>query len=262
MVNQAQMMEQHMETVKSFVQMFVDGFKADLKAMREENYELRRSLEYSQSEIADLKEASKLQADIIKKLECRSIDYDKLEDNVRRMDDNGRRANIIIDGLEDKTDETPEQTQHKVQSLLKEKLDVSIQLENASRIGRNTASSSVEGAAARSKPRMVLVRFNKISERQSVMKQSSKLKGTNVFLNDDVCRATMDIRRGKLEELKMKRKQGFIAYFSGADIKVVGRRQNTVVSENGEEDEAAAVLSGGNAEPLKSDRVLRKVQAK
>lgn len=248
MVNQAALMEQHMETVKSFVQMFVDSFKSDLKAMREENYELKRSLEFSQSEITELKEKSKIQADVIKKLESRSINCEKLEEDVRKMDDNGRRANIIIDGLDERMDETPEQTQHKVQSLFNEKLDINVQLENANRIGKTSPSSS-------SKPRLVIVRFNRVSERQSVMRSSSKLKGTNIFLNDDVSRATMVIRKEKMEELKTKRKQGYIAYFSGADIKVVGRRQNASSSGNDEEKERK-VLSGSNAVPL-SDRVLR-----
>ena len=50
------------------------------------------------------------------------------------------------------------------------------------------------------------------------LRKAPKLKGTNIFINEDVCKATMEIRKTKLKELKEKREQGFIAYFSGADL--------------------------------------------
>lgn len=255
MANQKLIMEQYVDTVKSFVQMFVDSFKSDLKELREENNELKRSLEYSQEEIADLKKTAKQQADLIKKMGDVQGNFGKLEENVRRMDDYGRRGNLIIDGLEESVDENPEQTQHKVQTFIKEKLSIPVQLESANRLGGNSQSTSTS-IERNSKPRMIIARFGKISERQNVMKSSAKLKGTNVFLNDDVCRTTMDIRRQKMNELKDKRKQGYIAYFSGSEIKVVGRRQNKKLSEQ-HGDGKSSILSGGNMEPLVNTRVLR-----
>lgn len=67
--------------------------------------------------------------------------------------------------------------------------------------------------------------MSKVSHRQECLKSASKLKGTDIYLNEDVCKATLDIRRGKLDELKLKRRQGFIAYFSGTNIIVKERRE-------------------------------------
>ena len=45
------------------------------------------------------------------------------------------------------------------------------------------------------------------------LKSAPKLKGTKIFINEDLSRATLDIRRRKLDELKERRAQGYIAYF-------------------------------------------------
>ena len=49
------LLEQQLETVKSFVQLMVSNLREDLKEFQWENQELRHSLEFTQSEVADLK---------------------------------------------------------------------------------------------------------------------------------------------------------------------------------------------------------------
>ena len=49
-------------------------------------------------------------------------------------------------------------------------------------------------------------------------KASKELKGTYIYLSEDVSKATLDIRKQKLGALKEKRDQGLIAYFSGVEI--------------------------------------------
>ena len=45
------------------------------------------------------------------------------------------------------------------------------------------------------------------------------MKGTNIYVNEDVWKATLDIRKSKTGELKeRKKKQGYIAYFSGSKL--------------------------------------------
>ena len=44
------------------------------------------------------------------------------------------------------------------------------------------------------------------------------LKGTNIFLNEDVSLATQSIRNAKMGELQAARQRGLIAYFSGTKL--------------------------------------------
>ena len=52
---------------------------------------------------------------------------------------------------------------------------------------------------------------------------------------EDISKATLDIRKIKLNELKEKQQQGFIAYFSGTELVVKPRKnssQQTKEAEN------------------------------
>ena len=57
-------------------------------------------------------------------------------------------------------------------------------------------------------------------------------KGTDVFLNEDVSHATFEIRNSKMEELREKRRQGLIAYFSGTKIITKVRTRTTDNSDS------------------------------
>ena len=59
------------------------------------------------------------------------------------------------------------------------------------------------------------------------LKSAPKLKGTKIFINEDLSRATLDIRRRKLDELKEIRAQGYIAYFRGINIITKAKTDNT-----------------------------------
>ena len=109
--------------------------------------------------------------------------------------------------------------------LLKEKLDFSPEIDVVHRMGKQLDN----------KPRPVIVRLRTFREKQECLKLSPKLKGTNIYINEDISKATLDIRKTKLRELKEKRQQGFIAYFSGTELIVKPRKnssQKTKEAEN------------------------------
>ena len=60
-----------------------------------------------------------------------------------------------------------------------------------------------------------------------VFKSVPKLKGTNIYVNEDVCKATLDIRKSKMGELKERKSQGYITYFSGSKLITKNRYENT-----------------------------------
>ena len=57
-----------------------------------------------------------------------------------------------------------------------------------------------------------------------------KIKGTNIFLNEDVSPATQSIRNAKMGELQAARQRGLIAYFSGTKLVTKTKRSTTQLS--------------------------------
>ena len=96
-----------------------------------------------------------------------------------------------------------------------DKLNINVKLDGA--VGR------IENTP---KPRTLLAKFSTYNKRQQCLRTSSNLKGTSVFLNENVCRKSLGKRRLLMDELRDKRRQRHIAYFSG-DRLVVKNRSKT-----------------------------------
>ena len=86
------------------------------------------------------------------------------------------------------------------------------------------------GKASQQRPRPVIMKLKTCKDRPDCLKFSARVKGTNIFVNEDVSKATMDVRRSKMDELMDKRRQGYIAYFSGTTIITKRRGQQDVRS--------------------------------
>ena len=63
------------------------------------------------------------------------------------------------------------------------------------------------------RPRTILVRFHNYTDRDFFLRNSHKLKGTNIFVNKDLCQSSLNIRKEKLPLLQQARKAGKTAYF-------------------------------------------------
>ena len=216
-------LDQNLNTKKTFVQMLFDNIKKETEALKQENVDLRSSLEFSQKDISDLKtECSRLKGLLTNvnngsnssQSPCYSLD--QVSERVRVLEDSARGKNIRIIGLEELKDENSEQTQHKVNKLIADKLKLSdCQVLKSFRAGKNIPTTVEE---LREKPRPIIAELSSISNKMSCLKMSKNLKGTKIYVNEDVCRATLDIRLQKMDLLKKKREEGCIAYFSGVNI--------------------------------------------
>ena len=66
----------------------------------------------------------------------------------------------------------------------------------------------------------------------SCLKSSAKLKGTNIFLNEDVGPATQNICNAKIGELPAAHQRELIAYFSGTKLVTRLKRSTHSSHEN------------------------------
>ena len=110
-------------------------------------------------------------------------------------------------------------------------MDVNVRLESANRVGRTSLPA---------RPRTVVARFGNFTDRQKCLKSSSKLRGTDIFLYEDVSKATVEEKKAELDNY---RKQGLIAYFSG--IRIITRQRPTFGASTHQ-----GAATGANTEPL------------
>ena len=99
--------------------------------------------------------------------------YNKLVD----LEDRSRRCNLRIDGVTEKKGETWEQCEEEIQNIFKEKLGIkNINIERAHRSKGKTSSN---------KPRTIVCKLLSYKQKKEVLKNAKKLKGSNIFINED-----------------------------------------------------------------------------
>ena len=211
------LLNNNLTTIKAFVEVMFKSVREEVSSLKDENAELRHSLEFTQSEVESLKVTVRDQDSQLK------FFHEKLEANtgvgerVRVLEDFSRSKNLRITGLPQLTRETSEQTRHTVQKLINEKLQLDdVLVKDAYRVGNSNTGSI---------PKQVIAKLESTGDKFKCIKNGKNLKGSNIYVNEDLSQATMQIRNSKLDELKNMRKAGFIAYFSGANIVNRGRSQ-------------------------------------
>ena len=194
---------------KDATSMLFDSLHKRIEEQNNTIFELRRSLEFSQTDIKDLKNELKQCQDQLSNNSIKIDENLKLSNNMTiklaHMEDYSRKKNIRVEGLIELNQETWEQTQVKVQKLIDEKLKIdNIKVDYAHRVNRRHDKTG---------PRPIIARLTHDTDKEKVMKNSWKLKGSNVFINEDLSEYTIQKRKEKMIDLKNARQAGKIAYF-------------------------------------------------
>ena len=170
--------------------------------MKSEIGDLKASLQFSQAEIVDLKKQVAANVKVISSTDEVSDTVNEISKRLTMAETDARRCNIRIDGLAEDSTENSEQTQFKVVKFIKDKLSVNISPQCAFRLSSNQHNPSVQ------KPRTILLKCSSYTERSLIFKQKAKLKGTNVYLNEDLSPSVLAIRKSKMDELYETRRNG------------------------------------------------------
>jgi len=182
------------------------------------------SLEFTQKELEDSKKEIRKLSDDNAALEqqLRGLSADTAEvkqslmkatDRADYMEDQSRRNNLRISGIPEERNENWQQSHWKVSQFLRRHFNLTPDLERAHRVGKQ-----------KDKPRDIVVKFTRFQDRESVLQDRRRLAGTRVYVNEDLCPATLDIRRSKMDELREARRQGKVAYFNYRTLVVRERR--------------------------------------
>ena len=87
--------------------------------------------------------------------------------------------------MAEQPDENSETLQVSVQNLLNDKLDMTPEIDFVHRVGR----------AVSERPRAVIVKLKTFKVRQECLKRSPRLKGTNIYINEDISKPLMKLGR-------------------------------------------------------------------
>ena len=183
------------------------------------------------AEVSDLKDSLEFTENVIeKKVEKLETELDDLEDKVQEiwdyqinpdyiqhklveLGDSSRRNNLRIDGIEEEEGETWEISKAKATKVFKEKLgiDKDIMIELAHRTKRNYKDED------KKRPRTVL-RLANFKDENIILKNVNKLKGSDVYVNENFSRETTELRKKLWDEVKQLRSEGKFAYLNYRSI--------------------------------------------
>ena len=77
------------------------------------------------------------------------------------------------------------------------------------------------------KPRTIVCKLLNYKQREEILRNTKKLKGKNIFINEDFCYETMQYRKKLWEEVKNLGSKGKTAYFNYRSIVAVPNKSNT-----------------------------------
>lgn len=206
-----ELVSQQREDFSSIVNSIMKSFNDRFDKLHESVVELKHSLTFSQSEIDNLKETvakqDKLETNLLADIEHISMSLENTEDKLDYLENQSRRNNIRFDNIPEDPKETWDDTETKVRKVLESNMGFKekIPIERAHRVGKGRRSDN--------KPRSIVVKFLKFKDRESVLKNGSKLKGTNIFAREDLSERILARRASQMEEFKDARRNGKIAYF-------------------------------------------------
>nr|XP_012561166.2 uncharacterized protein LOC105846710 [Hydra vulgaris] len=134
-----------------------------------------------------------------KQLEKELIENEILKEKHRKFEDRTCRNNLRIDGLYEDEKETWGQTEEKVHLFFKQKLGVEdIEIERAHRTGQKKNG----------KPRTIVLNLQRYKDKVKILKELHRIKGTNIFVNEDFSLETVAIRKKLFIDVKQRRLNG------------------------------------------------------
>jgi ribA/ribD-fused uncharacterized protein len=197
--------------------------------------ELMTSVNYISQMVDDLKsDMNKVNRDIQQqenmKIEMEAIKRQNkmLKDKINDIENYSRRENIEITGIQETKDESVKDVCEK---LFKQKLKISEDLEvvRCHRLGKSDNSDNTSrrqnatGRQNEQQGRPILVRFKYYADKEKVLKKRSQLKGTGIFLNDDLSFESKRKKQNLVPILKRLREIDNKAHFRGDRIYYKGR---------------------------------------
>ncbi|KAH9361658.1 hypothetical protein HPB48_005189 [Haemaphysalis longicornis] len=156
--------------------------------------EINEKLGKTKQEIEGLNKSASEQANTITSLTQRVKD---LQSRNNKLENRSRQQNLVFYGVDDNNRaETWDQSENLITTICKEELQIDLHsIQKAHRVGRYTESGK----------RPIVVNFSSYKEKQSVLTNAKKFKGSPYSVDQDYSPETRDIRKRLWEYAKAKR---------------------------------------------------------
>ena len=142
-----------------------------------------------------------------------------LKNKIIELENRSRRNNLRLDGIPENVNETWNDCELKIKRLLKETLDINedIEIERAHRTGKQHAE----------KPRTIVFKLLRYKDKDLILKNGNRLKGSGIFVYEDFAKETVEKRKQLWEEVKKHRRAGKYAVLQYDKVVVKDRRPKT-----------------------------------
>lgn len=244
------LLDSNSQAFRSALDVLAEQFNSRISDLEKKINDLVNSLEFSQAEVADLqgelRTLQKVDREQKNKIEDLTTCVADMRLRVNYQEDYSRRNNLRISGMQELANgETWEQTAEQVAKLFQQKLQLPpIALERAHRIG----------TSGRAQPRTVIARFEKFQDREAVVRNAKKLKGTGIYVNEDLCPASQEIVRNQLPALKQARSEGKIAFFKYTKLVIKERTGHpSATAPSGAASGGSRTAASGGSQTAASD---------
>ncbi|XP_065650250.1 uncharacterized protein LOC136078406 [Hydra vulgaris] len=128
----------------------------------------------------------------------------KIRGKLREMEDRSRRNKLRIEGVKENDGESREDSEMKVNKIFENYLGLKgIKIERAHRTGQKNSV----------KPIPIIIKLLDFKDKIGILKKTTNLKGKNIYINEDFCAETVQIRSLR-EQMKIERAAGKFATIS------------------------------------------------
>ena len=168
----------------------IQGNNTKLHVLRKETDELNLSISRNNGKKIEKAEGKvksyKLQND--KDINELWQENEHLREKMRDLEDRSRGNNLRVDGLKKIDNETWEQTEEIRQQMICDVLELEgINIQRAHRAGNKSNK--------RNAPRTIVAKFASYKDKQAIFSVAKKLKGKDIYINEDYSKETLKKRR-------------------------------------------------------------------
>ena len=206
--------EEHEKKINDIIKSHSETTNKRLEEISKEVRDITESVEFTEGrldeEIATVKDdISKMKSDV-RLIERDLLDPNDVSEKLIELEDRSRRNNLRFDGLTEDTNETWDDCERKIQKILSDKLEITedVEIERCHRMGKRKGN----------RPRTIICKFLRFKDKQKILKNAKKLKNSGIYIYEDFCNDTMELRKSLWEEVMEHRRQGKFAFLNYRSI--------------------------------------------
>lgn len=206
--------EEHEKKINDIIKSHLETTNKRLEEISKEVRDITESVEFTEGrldeEIATVKDdISKMKSDV-RLIERDLLDPNDVSEKLIELEDRSRRNNLRFDGLTEDTNETWDDCERKIQKILSDKLEITedVEIERCHRMGKRKGN----------RPRTIICKFLRFKDKQKILKNAKKLKNSGIYIYEDFCNDTMELRKSLWEEVMEHRRQGKFAFLNYRSI--------------------------------------------